>query len=249
MSSRFNFTRDEKGRLVATPIPAAAEYESHLECTNIPVPLRPALEEEPLPWIGGLLWGPTGAGKSGQAIREMLTGLRSGSSAKFVSISRYIGELRDIAALSLSPQDEQVRLLRSAVLVRYAVLDDLGAEKLTEFSNEQLYRLVDDRAAKALPTLVTANLSIQEIAAVHGDRIASRILGFSTSPPRHLEGRDRRVTWAAENGAARPKPKGSAFLRFPPRTQNADEKLRGPVSQSEALSDLEPGRPRNGGAA
>jgi hypothetical protein len=245
VSSRFNLTRDEKGRLFATPIAAALEYESHLECTRIPIPLLPALEDEPSPWIGGLLWGPTGAGKSYQAIREMLTGLRSGSSSKFISAPRYVGELRDIAAAELKPQDEQVRLLRNAVLARYAVLDDLGAEKLTEFVSEQLYRFFDDRAAKALPTLVTSNLDVQAIAAAHGDRIASRILGFSETPPRELGGRDRRVTWAPENGVARPKAKGSAFLRIAPRARDD----AGEDSQAAMLSDLEPGRPRNGGTS
>jgi hypothetical protein len=242
----FTFTRDERGRLFATPIAGPLKYESYLECTNIPIALRPALEGEPKPHVGGLLWGPTGGGKSWMGLQEtVLTGLRSGAVSKFISIPRYIGELRDTYALELSPRDEQVRLLRNAAVARYAVLDDLGAEKLTDRANEQLYILIDDRAAKGLPTLVTSNLSIQAIAAVHGDRIASRILGFSVVRPRKIEERDRRFHSPTENDPTRPK-KGSAFLWIAPRP-GVEETTS--VSQGELLSDLEPGRPRNGGAA
>jgi IstB-like ATP binding protein len=242
-SRRFNITRDDHGRKFATLTASFLEYESHLECTSIPEALRRALEDDPMPWIGGLLWGPTGVGKSYQAIRELRTGLAAGATSKFISIPRYIGELRDIA--SLSSLDEQVRLLRSAAVARYAVLDDLGAEKLTEFANEQLYLLVDGRASKGLSTLITGNLDISAIAAVHGDRIASRILGFSASPPRKLEGRDRRQTWIVENGVVRPKAKGPAFLRIAPRVPDD----AGEDSQAAILEDLSPRRPRNGDPA
>lgn len=232
--SDFSYTRNEKGCLVATPVNVPRGYESHLECTNVPLPLLPALDEDPLPWVGGLLWGPCGAGKSYTAIRELRSGLVSGASAKFIASGPYIQALRDASALKLSPADEQVRLLRSAAAARYAVIDDLGAEKLTDYANEQLHLLFDGRASKALPTLVTANLSIQDIAAVHGDRIASRILGFSTSEPRRLEGRDRRRTWEAE------KPKGR-FLRIATPVEGRDSD-----PQAAFLEDLAPGRTRNG---
>lgn len=184
----FQVSRDERGYKFAAPIAATRGYESHLECTTIPIPNLPALEDEPLPWVGGLLHGPTGVGKSYRAVREMQSGLRAGASAKFISVPRYIEELREVERTS---QEERRALLQAAARCRYAVLDDLGAEKLTDFAKEQLYLLVDGRRSKALPTLVTSNLSSAEIAIVHGDSIVSRILGFGTA--RLLDGRDRRL--------------------------------------------------------
>jgi DNA replication protein DnaC len=184
----FQVSNDERGYKFATPSAVNREYTSTIECTDIPVPNLPALEEEPLPWIGGLLYGPTGAGKSYRAIREMQTALRAGASAKFISIPRFIEESREVERTS---QEERRALLRAAARCRYAVLDDLGAEKVTDFAGEALYLLIDGRLSKALPTVVTSNLSPDEIARVHGDRIISRILGFG--PARPLDGRDQRL--------------------------------------------------------
>jgi DNA replication protein DnaC len=144
-------------------------------------------EEEPLPWTGGLLFGPTGVGKTYRAIRELLMALRAGRSVVFVSLPRYIVEMREVA----TAPDHRLPLLRSIAEVEYAVLDDLGGEKTTEYAAETLYLLVDGRLSKGLRTLVTSNLNPDEIARVHGDRIISRIQGFG--PTRRLDGQDRRL--------------------------------------------------------
>lgn len=55
------------------------------------------------------------------------------------------------------------------------VLDDLGAEKLTDWSLEKLYQIINYRYEYLLPTIFTSNLSLGELANQIGDRIPSRI--------------------------------------------------------------------------
>lgn len=55
-------------------------------------------------------------------------------------------------------------------------LDDLGAEKASEWVKEQLYSIINERYNWMRPVLITTNLSIQEIANNYGDRFASRIV-------------------------------------------------------------------------
>jgi DNA replication protein DnaC len=60
----------------------------------------------------------------------------------------------------------------------FAIIDDLGAERQTEWSLEVLTRLIYERHAEQKETVFTSNLSMSQIAETFGDRTASRILDF-----------------------------------------------------------------------
>ncbi len=70
-------------------------------------------------------------------------------------------------------------------------IDDIGAEKNTEFVDETLYHLINTRHEKMLPTFFTSNLSLKELAEKNGDRLASRIAGMCDVI--ELTGEDRRL--------------------------------------------------------
>jgi DNA replication protein DnaC len=55
------------------------------------------------------------------------------------------------------------------------VLDDLGAEKVSEYVRQSLYALINKRYLDDLPTIVTSNLTLDEVAGRLDDRIASRL--------------------------------------------------------------------------
>lgn len=58
---------------------------------------------------------------------------------------------------------------------RLLVLDDLGAEKTTEWSLQTLYTIIDRRYREERQTIITSNLSLDELADKLDDRIASRL--------------------------------------------------------------------------
>jgi DNA replication protein DnaC len=62
-------------------------------------------------------------------------------------------------------------LLDNYVAVPMLALDDLGAEKVTEWGGEQLYRLLDRRCDARRPTIVTSNAAVDAL----DPRIVSRL--------------------------------------------------------------------------
>lgn len=71
-------------------------------------------------------------------------------------------------------------------------LDDIGAEKMTDFVAETFYLIVNDRYVHVRPVIYTSNLSIEELAERTGDRIASRIA--ESCDIIKLKGGDRRLS-------------------------------------------------------
>ena len=73
--------------------------------------------------------------------------------------------------------------------------DDIGSEKDTEWTGEQLYRMIDHLYTNKIPCIFTSNLSLKDLASrygeIQGDRIASRLAEMLTVI--HLEGKDRRL--------------------------------------------------------
>lgn len=71
-------------------------------------------------------------------------------------------------------------------------LDDVGAEKMSEWVSETFYLIINHRYNRMLPTIFTSNLPIAELAERIGDRTVSRIVEMSDVV--ELIGKDRRIT-------------------------------------------------------
>ena len=70
----------------------------------------------------------------------------------------------------------EYELLRDIVDANLMVLDELGnRSKVTDTSVETIHRLLDAR--EGLPTVVISNRTIEELAGIYGDPIASRLNG------------------------------------------------------------------------
>ena len=57
------------------------------------------------------------------------------------------------------------------------IIDDLGTEMINQFSVSTLYNLLNDRLSRKKPTIVSTNLSQDEIMKKYTDRITSRMFG------------------------------------------------------------------------
>ena len=57
------------------------------------------------------------------------------------------------------------------------IIDDLGTEMINQFSISTLYNLLNDRLSRKKPTIVSTNLSQEDIQKKYTDRITSRMLG------------------------------------------------------------------------
>ena len=71
------------------------------------------------------------------------------------------------------------------------LLDDLGAEKVSDWSRQVCYTLIDRRYREMQPTIITSNLGLNELAKTIDERIASRIVEMGAVVK--LEGKDYRL--------------------------------------------------------
>lgn len=90
----------------------------------------------------------------------------------------------------LRPGDDSRQRIRDCQTTRLLVIDDLGAEKSSEWTQERFYSVVDHRYANCLPLIVTGNLPPSKLAEQTGDRAASRLAEMCTVVP--MTGADRR---------------------------------------------------------
>jgi DNA replication protein DnaC len=87
--------------------------------------------------------------------------------------------------------ESEMTVLRQYLEPRLTVFDDLGSEKVSEWSLQMLYMIIDYRYTNILPTIITSNLTLEEIGSTLSDRIASRIAGMCETIS--LKGDDRRI--------------------------------------------------------
>ena len=105
--------------------------------------------------FGLLFAGPLGSGKTYYAA-AIVNALRTrGVSALIVTTSRFINTVR-------SAKDSQ-EIIDNLNKFRLVALDDLGAERDTEYAVEQLENFVNARSLRKKPLIVTTNLLKQDV--------------------------------------------------------------------------------------
>jgi DNA replication protein DnaC len=75
----------------------------------------------------------------------------------------------------LRPGDFSRQRVRDCQNASLLVIDDVGAEKASEWTQERLYSVIDHRYANCLPLIVTSNLPPSKLAEQTGERAASRL--------------------------------------------------------------------------
>ncbi len=125
---------------------------------------------------GLFLSGDVGAGKTRlvATIANELA-LRHGVRAAVWPVPELLERLRR----SIGSAGEGEDRLESVRRARCLILDDIGAERLTDWIQERLYLIIDFRYREGLPTLFTSNLTLKELTDQLSHRIASRIIGMA----------------------------------------------------------------------
>lgn len=105
---------------------------------------------------GLLFYGPVGTGKSFAAAciaNYLMSCLRP------VMMTSFVKLLQQVSAFKDDEEDLLERLMEPDLLI----LDDLGAERNTDFALEKVYNIVDSRYRAQKPIILTTNLSLQEM--------------------------------------------------------------------------------------
>lgn len=127
-----------------------------------------------------LLLGSVGVGKTHAAVAIARTAFETGRTVMFRPCVRLLDELRP---------GGRDGALEEACEVDVLVLDDLGAERPTDWTAERLHAVVADRYDECRPTIVTSNLSGETIGQAH-PRIWSRL--YDSALAAEIAGADRR---------------------------------------------------------
>jgi DNA replication protein DnaC len=115
------------------------------------------------------LAGGVDLGKTHLAVGACREWLKQGKSAKYAFVPLLLDDLR--AGFKVEGDHSFDSRFNFYQKVGLLVLDDLGAEKRSEWGIEKLETIVDYRYFNELPTIITTNCEINELT----DRIRSRI--------------------------------------------------------------------------
>lgn len=145
---------------------------------------------------GLLLKGPVGTGKSHLAVATVRTMIEahpqrfgrplssyrayedveySGCCCSMIPVFELLERLRESYG-SRGRKKDYAELIRRCKGDDLVILDDIGAEKPTEWVEEQLYGLIDHRYRHRLCTFLTTNCNMTELEGRIGKRALSRIM-------------------------------------------------------------------------
>ena len=117
---------------------------------------------------------------------------RRGKVVLFSSVPDLMADIR--ASFKGGNTEEVINSVKNAPIL---VLDDLGAERATEWVGEQIFAIINARYAGRKKTVITSNYAPDELAAhfadkTQGERIVSRIYGMCARV--QIKGKDWRMS-------------------------------------------------------
>ena len=141
---------------------------------------------------GLLLWGPVGTGKSYAAAtiaNELLERKTSVVMTSFIKIIKEVG--------TFDEDNGKIEKINSAKLL---IIDDLGAERGTDYTLERVYDIIDSRYRSNKPIILTTNLTMEQMKDcddIRYNRIYDRI--FEMCYPVKVTG----LSWRKRDAASR----------------------------------------------
>lgn len=122
-----------------------------------------------------LMMGGTGLGKTHLSSAVAYEVIEKGNDVFYTGAIDLFSqfEIQRFKSYNNEPNEIIERYFESDLLI----IDDLGTEMINQFSVSTLYNLLNDRLSRKKPTIVSTNLSQDEIMKKYTDRITSRMFG------------------------------------------------------------------------
>jgi DNA replication protein DnaC len=139
------------------------------------------------------LWllGDVGTGKTTLAMLVSRHAIEAGRTVAIYSLPRLLARIR--RTYDADPgEDSYLSFFERLTSVDLLHIDDLGAEKSSEWVLEQLYAIVDERYQAQRSMVVTTNLPVEQLEEQIGARTVSRLVEIC-GDPLLLLGDDRRI--------------------------------------------------------
>lgn len=145
---------------------------------------------------GLYIWGEnTGNGKTSWACKIMgyyfrKIAFNSGleNEGLYIYLPTFLDDLRNSYNNPSLDFEEELEMVKNCKLL---IIDDIGAERVTEWVRERIVSIINTRSSNGMATIYTSNLSLKGLTDKLGDdRISSRIKGSVTEI--NLLGKDNR---------------------------------------------------------
>ncbi|MCR4433943.1 MAG: ATP-binding protein [Caldiserica bacterium] len=98
--------------------------------------------------------------------------LERGDSPVFLNAVEFLNALRNL----YREEESEASLFEKALRADLLVLDDLGAEKATEWAREKIYQLVNSRYESLKLLIATTNLDLNSLEGFLGERTFGRLI-------------------------------------------------------------------------
>lgn len=144
------------------------------------------------------IWGSnTGCGKTSWACKIMghyfrkiafSSGLEN--EGLYIYLPTFLEDLRNSYGGGGTMYEDFAEISEMVKNCKLLIIDDIGAETVTEWVRERLVSLINTRVSGGLSTIYTSNLSPEDLADQLGERIGSRVMRCSQIV--HISGNDRR---------------------------------------------------------
>lgn len=122
-----------------------------------------------------LLYGHTGLGKTHLSLAIAGKVVEAGHGVIYSSAQNLFNKLEK-EKFGRSDGNTEENILGCNLLI----IDDLGAEFTTQFTVSALYNIVNSRELEGKPTIISTNLTPEQLLSTYSERIASRILNNYT---------------------------------------------------------------------
>lgn len=122
-----------------------------------------------------LMRGATGLGKTHLSLSIANELLKKGFSVAYVSAPDILFQL-ERAHFSYG-YDEEQDLISTLTECDLLIIDDLGTEFATNYTNSQIYNIFNNRILRSKPVIINTNLTIKELENAYTQRFVSRVMG------------------------------------------------------------------------
>lgn len=124
-----------------------------------------------------MLFGEPGNGKTHLAASIHNHLVKQGKVVVFVSMPELLGKIK--STFNKNNRDSEQQILRALNSCDLLIIDDLGAEKTSDWVLETIFTIFDSRYRRKLPILTTSNLSPKELPPQIGKRVCDRLVEMS----------------------------------------------------------------------
>lgn len=147
-----------------------------------PSALRFAEEFEEKPGENLFLTGPTGTGKTylSNCIARAVT---AKCHSVFYTNAADLFDLFSEKHFGGTENELAAGRIEEAYRCELLIIDDLGSEMGSSFTNSRLFMIINHRLSSRLSTIISSNLSLNQIRNNYGDRVVSRLMGNYTVLP------------------------------------------------------------------